>query len=342
MLARMLPILAAIALAGCGAGGPPVTEDGPRIEARFEREWVPDPSPARQPVFSRDGRWLATSSASGRIVVRDTRTWATAADLLHPGGATALAFGADAARLYSAGYDGVVRIWDLATRRETGRFSGAQGTVWSLDLSPDGRRLAAAGEDQIIRIWPLDRPGRVLLLRGHERNIWEVRFSPDGNRLASGSFDMTVRLWDANSGAALRTLTGHSQAVVGLTYSPDGRTIATAGDDSTIRFWRAEDGAPLRTIDNGNHVYDLAFSPDGRWLASAGRARGGIGTFWHQLSGGGGEGAPVRLWRVADGALLQTIAHPEDVLNIAFSPDGRSLVTAAEDGHVRLWAIAGR
>ena len=202
--------------------------------------------------------------------------------------------------------------------------------------------MAAAGEDAIVRIWSLERRGAPMQLQGHSRNIWEVRFSPDGKQLASGSFDSDARLWDATTGRLVNVLAGHSQAIVGLDYSPDGKTLATGADNSTIRFWRTADGAPLQTIHNGPHVDKVAFSPDGRWLASGGHARGAAGTLWHQLTGGGANGDSVRLWRVKDGALVAGLPHPDDVIYVAFSPDGRWLVTSGEDNRFRLWALRPR
>ncbi|MEA3063969.1 MAG: domain, G-beta repeat, partial [Sphingomonadales bacterium] len=102
---------------------------------------------------------------------------------------------------------------------------------------------------------------------------------------------------------------------------------------------RAADGVAVRRLEVGNHAYKLAFSPDSRWLASSGRARGGLGTFWHGLTGAGGGGEPMSLWRVADGAPVQVVAGPEDIMSIDFSPDGRWLVTSADDGIVTLWRL---
>jgi WD40 repeat protein len=331
-------VLIALALAGCGSAPEPVA-GGPRLFAQPIGGFRDAQAPGREVAFSADGRWLATSSASGLVTIRQVPELKTVRRLHHPGGAAAVDFAPGGRFLATAGYDGAVRIWEVGTGRLVRKLQGARGTVWSIDFSPDGKRLAAAGEDSVIRIW--EPAGKRLLhkLAGHERNIWEVRFSPDGRRLASGSFDATARLWDSQTGAALATLTNHEQAVVGLAWSADGRWLATGGDDSMIFLRRAADGGPVRALLVGNHAYKLAFSPDSRWLANAGRARGALGTLWHTLTGAGAPSEAVRLWRVSDGALVQALKMPEDVMYVGFSPDGRWLAASGDDGTVSLWRL---
>jgi WD40 repeat protein len=337
--ALLAAFLAAGALGACSDGLPPAATDPPRIVAQLEREWTLGDSPGRQVIFSGDGTLLATSNAGGQVIVRRISDLKTVRALTHPGGATSIAFTPDRRLILTAGYDGLVRAWDLATGRPVRRYAGAKGTIWSLAISPDGSRLAAAGEDSTARVWPLDGSAPPLAFRGHERNIWEVRFSPDATQIATGSFDATARIWDVSSGKPLHILRGHSQAVVGLDYSPDGKTLATGGDDSTVRLWRVSDGALLRTTDNGNHAYKLEYSKDGAWLVSSGRARGALGTFWRQLTGAGGNAAPTHLWRTSDMTLIQALPHPDDVAYAAFSPNGRWLVTSGEDRRARLWRL---
>jgi WD40 repeat protein len=332
-----IPVLALVLAAGCDSQ-PQIGSSGPGLTARLEQTWLLGDGPGRQALFSPDGALLAMADANGDVVVRQTSDWKLVSRLHHDGGATALAFASDK-NLLTGGYDGLIRSWDIRSSRQLSQYTGAHGTLWTVDVSPDGRRVAAAGEDGIIRIWPTDSNAAPTLLKGHARNVWEVEFSPDGNQLASGSFDKSARIWDVRTGKPLRTLNGHEQAVVGLDLSGDGRRLATGGDDSTIRLWRTTDGAPLRRVKAGNHVYSIDLSKDGRWLATGGRARGAVGTFWHQLTGAGGNAHPAKLWRASDMAMVAALPHPDDVVSVAFSPDGGWLVTSSEDHKARLWRL---
>ena len=87
----------------------------------------------------------------------------------------------------------------------------------------------------------------------------------------------------------------------------------------------------------------VAFSPDGQFIAGAGRARGALGTAWHDAFGGklsGSDVVSVRLWRVSDGELLQSLkGHSDSAWDVAFSPDGLWLATSSLDRTVKLWRL---
>jgi WD40 repeat protein len=325
-------------LAACGSAPSPTP--GSPVRLQLERRLTLGDQPAREIAFSPDGAILATSSADGTLALWPTHAKGKPRLIRQPPIAS-LAFAPDGASIATGSYDGAVRLWRVPDGKPI-RTLRAGGTQWSVAVSPDGTQVAAGGEDKLLRTWRA-ADGRLLhALPGHSLNVWKVKFSPDGRTLATSSFDRDIRLWDVASGRPLRTLKGHEQAIVGLDFSPDGRLLASGSDDSTVRLWRLPGGAPVRTIEAGNHTYAVAFSPDGQTLATAGRARGGVGTFVHQVTGGVAAGENVRLWRVADGALLATASEPEDALFVAWSPDGKWLATATEAGRVSLWRLARR
>jgi len=250
-----------------------------------------------------------------------------------------VAFTRDGRLLAATGVDGRIDLWRIPDLRLQGTISHPGGAP-AIALSPDGGRLLSGGYDRIARLWTLGDRRPASRLSGHDGTSWSVAWSPDGQRLATAGEDRTIRIWRAADGAPLRILQGHDLNIWSIAFSPDGGMLASGGDDSTIRLWRVADGARLGTLTGGSdHLYAVAFSPDGCWLASGGRARGAIGTDWHQLTGMGPKGDAVRLWRVADGALQATLEHSDDVMALTFSPDGRLLATASTDGSNSVWRL---
>jgi len=327
----------ALALSACSSG-PTVSQAGPLPAVELAGTWKLGDSPAREARFSPDGKHIATSTAAGDVSIRRTGDWKVERRLKHPGGATALVFSGNSSLLFTTGYDGWVHAWDVRSGAERWSTKVSDRPIWTIDVSPDGRWLALAGEDTVIRLIPLGQAKpHVRDLRGHDRNVWEVRFSPDGKKLASGSFDATGRLWDLATFTSI-PLTGHSEAIVGLDFMPGNQWLATSGDDSTIRLWDSR-GVNVRVTQAGNHVYKLDFSPDGKWLASGGRARGAIGTLWYQLTGGGSSATPLRIWRMTDGAQVAALPGATDISSISYSPDGRYLAAADDDGFLKVWTI---
>ena len=341
MIPRSTTILSILALLACTENSASHSTDKPAL-VRRDRTIAAHSSIARELAFSPDASTLATSSVDSTVKFWTLQHGYYAGALRHPTAVAAIAYSPDGKSLVTGAYDGGVRLWRVADTALVRNMTGHAGTVWSVAFSPDGQRVASSGEDKTIRLWRVADGTQIIAITGHTLNVWAVDFSADGKYLGSGSFDQSVRLWDPNTGAPIRTLAGHEQAVVGIAFSSDGKTLASSGDDNTIRIWNAETGNEVRRIEAGNHTYKIAFTPDGQYLISGGRSRSAARTLVNYLSGGRlaeSGGAPLKLWRVSDGALMQTlVGETNDVRSVDASPDGRLIASASEDGSkIRIW-----
>jgi WD40 repeat protein/serine/threonine protein kinase len=285
-------------------------------------------------VFSGDGR-LATGGFR-----EDVKLWNPETGTLlraihahdHPVGA--LAFSPDGKWLASSSFDRTVKISD-STSGETYHTLPHTGNVECVAVSPDGRRLVSSGEDKTVRVWDATTGREILGLHGHTERCGCVAFSPDGQRLASASTDGTIRIWDAtplrgNEGQETLTFAEHSDEIRSVAFSPDGGRIASAGSDGLVRVWDARTGRVSAEFsgywDSGGQkvvVFCVAWHPQGHLIASA-----SLGTVTVCDARTGREVFP-----------LPTATGKIDLpyQAVAFSPDGRYLVTGKADGVVRVW-----
>lgn len=242
----------------------------------------------------------------------------------HPTAVWAVKFSANGTLLATAGYDGLVRVWDVATRQPKHDLKKHKGWARAVAFSPDGSRLASAGEDGAVVLWDPTTGAEVKSIAGHEGAATCLAFSPDGQTLASGGSDKLVKLWNPVDGAEKAKLEGHGDAIWAVAYSPDGQTLASGGADRTLRLWAAADGKPLATLaGHKDWVTSLAFAPDGSRLVS-----------------GGMDGA-VKLWgTAARGEQEGPEKAASSVWTVAFARDANSLLVGTHKGARRVAAPA--
>jgi WD40 repeat protein len=120
----------------------------------------------------------------------------------HKGPVAAVAFLPDDRRALSAGRDGTLRLWDLATGKELHHFEGHAGGVVGLAVSADGRALSG-GHDHTVCLWEVETGRELKRFTEHTDLVWCVAFSPDGRQALSSAKDCTIRRWDLETGEEL-------------------------------------------------------------------------------------------------------------------------------------------
>jgi eukaryotic-like serine/threonine-protein kinase len=234
-------------------------------------------------AFSPDGTKLAIGArsfpiGSPQVMVRGAKTGEVIWTKHEPGLPQAMnvAFSPDGQSLAVGfgeyGGRGVhpVKLYEIATGKETAAFSGPIGGVNDLAFHCDGRRLAVAGSE-VVEIWDVVSHRKVDVLRGHSGWVYGVAFSPDGKWLATGGWDRTIKLRDASTGEERLTIFGHEGFVLDLAFSPDSRSLASTSEDRSVRLWDVPTGRPIGVFHgHTDFVQAVAFAPDGGELASGG------------------------------------------------------------------------
>jgi WD40 repeat protein len=313
-------------------------------------------------AFSPDGKMLATVSAGAgpgggyEGLGGPVQLWNVTTG--HPvpvgapfaganGGTNSVAFSPNGEML-ATGSDagdgnGTAQLWNVMTRQKMGSaISSGTGGFDSVAFSPDGGTVATGDGDGTVQLWNVARAAGLLPAGSvftDDSGGGLVAFSPGGTRLAAVSDDGSdstgaIQLWNVT--------TGHPETIGGpfangtqgddsVSFSQNGKVLAAVIDAGTgtgpVQLWDVTTshpkpiGGPFGGADGG--TLWVALSPDGKTLATI-----------NNVVTSNGNDDTVQLWDV-------TTSHPKPIggpfggaqggtLWVAFSPDGKTLVTIGD------------
>jgi WD40 repeat protein len=282
-------------------------------------------------AFAPDGLLLASGGRDKALVLWQTVSGKEVQRIgPQPGRVlTALAFSADGKQLASGDEEGYLSLWNTATGGELcrtgGYLSGLHSDVLSVAFAPKGGMLAAGYYSGTVRAWKLpadlrsgpgDKTSWMDRYVGSEAGLGEgvmaVAASADGKTIATGGDQGTILLWDRSTSGVIRRLQGYRGPVRTVTLSADGQFLASAGRDEHAFLWDLKADKLVRRFPG----YAVAFSPDGKRFASDEAAPGQF-RYRHIVIRDTATGNEVQRLR----------AHPDYVLCLAFSADGRILAS---------------
>jgi WD40 repeat protein/serine/threonine protein kinase len=256
----------------------------------------------------------------------------------------------------SGGESRTVALWDLRTGTLVRSLAGHSHTVEALAFDPTGKVIATADQDGVVLVWRIADGKIVSALVGHAGAITALRFDATGETLATASRDGTVRSWNVGTGLQLGTFEGHVDPVTAVAFESGGAHIVTGAQDGTARRWRAQRSRVRALVVDEQPLPRVRYSADGSKLVTSGESADDdvVVRIWDTATGkrlaslrngiaevdpvgdrvvvGGADGA-VTVWSAKTGALAATLPkHASAVAAVAFSPDGRLVASAGEDG----------
>ncbi|KAK2705712.1 WD repeat-containing protein 48-like [Artemia franciscana] len=250
----------------------------------------------------------------------------------HRSGVNALQYDPAIQRLYSAGRDGVIRIWNCKNSTDPYLLSMEHHTDWVNDiiLCCNGRFIISGSSDQTVKVWNAQKGFCMSTLRTHKDYVKVLAYAKDREQVASGGLDKNIYLWDVNTLTALTAsnnivtttnLPGNKDSIYSLAMNQSGTLILSGSSDKIIRIWDPRDcnKKPIKLKGHTDNVRCLLVNKEGT----------------HCLSGS--SDGTVRLWSIGQQRYITTLRpHDEGVWTIQANDSFNLVFSAGRDKAVWL------
>ncbi|OPY36503.1 MAG: WD domain, G-beta repeat [Methanoregula sp. PtaU1.Bin051] len=243
-----------------------------------------------------------------------------------PGGHTrSLVFSPDGSAVVTGGYDGTLRIWNIADGKSRCVIRGSPSTGGMPVFLPDCAHIVAVIKDAAIAI--IDATSGKIVSRIPVLTVEDCQFalSQDNRMLACTDSDGTIRIHSLQDGSEIVTLNEASIGITTLAFSPDNHTLAAGYNDGIVRVWSLTEKKPIWSYhaNSPEVIWQICWSEDRRRILVM------------------SDKSPPRLLDAGTGSCRYTFARERSKpLSSSVSADCSHLVVAFEDDTVCVWRLS--
>jgi WD40 repeat protein len=217
-----------------------------------------------QTPFTPENKYFAAPASDKKLVIYEAANGKPFVNLGEQSGLCA-DFSNDGKLLTTASFDGIVRVFDVVSGKETKTFQGHSSRVDGVAFLSSARKIVSVG-DTTLRVWSLDKNNEEKILSLNE-SVFRVDVTPDEKKVIVAFNSGLVKIIETINW----TETGSFNCKTGIqeiTVSPDGKTLA-AFSGKNIELWNLGNST-IQSILKGHEKpgYGIGFSPDGNYLVS--------------------------------------------------------------------------
>ncbi|ORX80290.1 Coatomer, beta' subunit [Basidiobolus meristosporus CBS 931.73] len=222
-------------------------------------------------------------------------------------------------------YNGSVYVWNYETQSLVKNFEVSDLPVRAAKFIARKNWIITGSDDMQIRIFNYNTHEKVASFDGHVDYIRSLAVHPTQPYVLSSSDDMTIKLWNWEMGwKCMQVFEGHAHYVMMVNFNPkDTNTFASASLDRTIKVWNIGSAVANFTLEGhekGVNTVDYYGGNDKPYLVS------------------GADDKLVKIWDYQNKSCVQTLeGHSQNVSAACFHPGLPVILTASEDGSVKVW-----
>jgi WD40 repeat protein/mono/diheme cytochrome c family protein len=260
---------------------------------------------------------------------------------------------------------GEIQIWDVAGKKLELSKSLTFDTLYGASWSPDGKYLAFGCGDNAVRAIDVATGKETLFMGGHSDWVLDTVWGVDGKHVVSCGRDMSVKLTEVATQRFVDNITSITPGALKggvqvLARHPLRNEVLIGGTDGVPAIYRMERITKRVIGDNANlirkfpgmqgRIFGVDFAPDGKRIA-AGTSYEGTGAVNIYASDYdstmpdavkkivetvSGKGPELDAWVTKDVKQLSSTPVPCGIFSVTFSPDGKTVAVAGQDGQIRL------
>jgi WD40 repeat protein/mono/diheme cytochrome c family protein len=350
-------------------------KDDTPASAKVEYDMDRLPIYAHAPVvvsldYSHDGKYLAVAGYHEVLLHKADGSGIAARFVGLSERIQKVAFSPDSTKLAVAGGSpgrmGEIQVWDVAKKKLEVSASVTFDTLYGASWSPDGKHIAFGGADNSMRAIDAATGKQVLFSGSANDWVLDTVWSKAGNYVIAAGRDMTAKLTEFETQRFVDNITSITPGALrggmhALARNPNKDEILIGGADGIPQIYRIVRETIRRIGDNGNlirkfpamegRIFGVDYAPDGKSIVcgSAYHGKGAVNFYSAEFDStipadikkileevGSAKNPKVEEWVTKDVKLLKSVPFQGGVYTVKFSPDGKTVAAAGDDGKIHL------